>query len=51
MVFFVTGGEGDVARGKAVAVVVECNGDSGKEVALKERQDISSRGTCSDVVS
>lgn len=40
MVFFGTGGDGDVARGKAVAVVVECNGGSGKEVPLKERQDM-----------
>lgn len=37
---FGTGGYGGAARGRAVAVVVECDGDSGKEVKLRERQDI-----------
>lgn len=40
VVFFGFGSYGDVARGKAVAVVVECNRDSGKEVKQKERPDI-----------
>lgn len=40
MVFFGVGGYGHVARDKAVAVVVECNGDSRREMKQKERQDI-----------